>query len=111
MEPARPADMTPDRRRLWSGVLSFPPALYLFQEPVMSEPGVSVWGDTEELPREHKLEKDARADVCVVGAGIAGLTTAYLLARSGKRVAVLEANEKAASGETGFTTAHLTCVL
>jgi glycine/D-amino acid oxidase-like deaminating enzyme/nitrite reductase/ring-hydroxylating ferredoxin subunit len=45
-------------------------------------------------------------DVCIVGAGIAGLTTALLLAREGRGVLVLD---KAAPGrgETGRTTAHL----
>ncbi|MEO6529087.1 MAG: FAD-binding oxidoreductase, partial [Gemmatimonadaceae bacterium] len=43
----------------------------------------------------------------VVGAGITGLTAAYLLARSGKRVAIAE-RERIGSGETGNTSAHLT---
>lgn len=49
-------------------------------------------------------------DVCVIGAGIAGLTTAYLLAKEGKRVIVLDAWGLSA-GETGRTTAHLTAIL
>jgi glycine/D-amino acid oxidase-like deaminating enzyme/nitrite reductase/ring-hydroxylating ferredoxin subunit len=48
----------------------------------------------------------AEADVCVVGAGIAGMTTAYLLAREGRRVIVLDDNS-VGGGETGQTTAHL----
>lgn len=50
------------------------------------------------------------ADVVVVGAGIAGLTTAYLLAREGRQVVVLESGE-IGSGETGRTTAHLSNAL
>jgi glycine/D-amino acid oxidase-like deaminating enzyme/nitrite reductase/ring-hydroxylating ferredoxin subunit len=46
-------------------------------------------------------------DVCVLGSGIAGLTTAYLLAREGKRVIVLDAKPALAAGETERTTAHL----
>lgn len=46
------------------------------------------------------------ADVCIVGAGIAGLTTAYLLLREGHTVVVLD-DGLCASGETGRTTAHL----
>lgn len=43
---------------------------------------------------------------CVVGAGIAGLTTAYLLGKEGKRVVVLD-DGPIASGQTRRTTAHL----
>jgi glycine/D-amino acid oxidase-like deaminating enzyme len=43
----------------------------------------------------------------VVGAGIAGLTTAYLLARQGKRVVILDAKPELAAGESEHTTAHL----
>jgi len=52
------------------------------------------------------LRANTTADVVVIGAGIAGLTTAYLLGREGKKVVVLEDGE-IASGETGRTTAHL----
>src|SRR3989442_145564 len=77
----------------------------------MSESGGSLWGKTESLPDDPPLRPDGRAQGCVVGAGIAGLTAAYLLARAGKQVVVLEAQSAAASGETAFTTAHLTCVI
>ncbi len=46
-------------------------------------------------------------DVIVVGAGLAGLLTAYYLQDQGKKVLVLEARE-AASGQTGRTTAKIT---
>src|SRR5205809_4972712 len=36
------------------------------------------------------LEGDASADVCVIGAGIAGMTTAYLAAKKGKSVIVID---------------------
>ena len=42
---------------------------------------LSAWMDTAEVPRFPALSEDATADVCVVGAGIAGLMTAYHLAR------------------------------
>lgn len=45
-------------------------------------------------------------DVAVVGAGVAGLSTAWELARRGRSVAVLEA-DRIAAGVTGHTTAKL----
>jgi hypothetical protein len=67
---------------------------------------VSPWFATVEMPPCPALNQDISVDVCIVGAGIAGLTTAYLLTREGKRVAVLEDGQIGA-GETGRTTAHL----
>lgn len=46
-------------------------------------------------------------DVIVIGAGMAGLLTAYYLQEEGKKVLVLEAKE-VASGQTGRTTAKIT---
>lgn len=71
---------------------------------------LSLWKDTCKIPRFPKLTKNLRADVAVVGGGIAGLTTAYLLARKGKSVVLLESAE-IGSGQTGKTTAHITYVL
>ncbi|AWJ90625.1 FAD-dependent oxidoreductase [Azospirillum baldaniorum] len=51
-----------------------------------------------------------RPDVIVVGAGIAGVTTAYLLQRSGKSVLLLD-DGPSGGGETGRTTAHLSNVI
>lgn len=47
-------------------------------------------------------------DVIVVGAGMAGLLTAYYLKKQGKNVLVLEA-KTVATGQTGRTTAKITC--
>jgi glycine/D-amino acid oxidase-like deaminating enzyme/nitrite reductase/ring-hydroxylating ferredoxin subunit len=66
----------------------------------------SVWMATGDVPEFGPLAHEASADVCVVGAGIAGLTTAYLLAREGKSVVVLD-DGAVAGGETARTTAHL----
>lgn len=54
----------------------------------------------------EQLPEESRVDVCVIGAGIAGLTTAYNLAREGRRVLVLSASPVGA-GMTSHTTAHL----
>jgi glycine/D-amino acid oxidase-like deaminating enzyme/nitrite reductase/ring-hydroxylating ferredoxin subunit len=66
----------------------------------------SIWMQGTRLPAESALRGTATADVCVVGAGIAGLTTGYMLARAGQKVIVLDDGE-IGSGETGRTTAHL----
>lgn len=67
---------------------------------------VSIWMATAKMPEFSPLAEDSQADVCVVGAGIAGMTTAYLLAREGRKVIVLDDGEVGA-GMTGRTTAHL----
>ena len=61
-------------------------------------------------PTFAPLAANITADVVVIGAGIAGLTTAYLLGKEGQRVVVLEDGE-IASGESGRTTAHLSNAL
>ena len=68
---------------------------------------VSFWYAAEGLPEPRAaLPGDLQADVCIVGAGISGLTTAYLLACEGKSVVVID-DGSIASGETSRTTAHL----
>lgn len=71
---------------------------------------VSSWMATAPVQSRGALTEDIRADVCIVGAGIAGMTTAYLLAREGKSVVVLD-DGPIGGGETGRTTAHLTFAL
>src|SRR5437764_1330955 len=66
----------------------------------------SVWMATAPVPPQPPLTEDAQADVCVVGAGIAGLSTAYLLARAGRSVVVLD-DGPVGGGQTQRTTAHL----
>ena len=58
-------------------------------------------------PTFAPLAGELDVDVAVLGAGITGATTAYLLGREGLRVALLEAGH-VASGATGYTTAKLT---
>jgi glycine/D-amino acid oxidase-like deaminating enzyme len=65
----------------------------------------SVWAATASVPQFPSLTGKQRADVCVIGAGIAGLTTAYLLLRDGKSVIVIDTLGVGA-GETGRSTAH-----
>jgi glycine/D-amino acid oxidase-like deaminating enzyme/nitrite reductase/ring-hydroxylating ferredoxin subunit len=70
---------------------------------------VSVWQETSPTATLSQKARE-QCGICVIGAGIAGLTTAYLLQRAGHDVQVIEAFEVGA-GETGRTTAHLTAVL
>jgi len=65
-----------------------------------------IWTDTTTIPRRQRLDNDVHCDVCVVGAGIAGLTTAYLLACEGRDVVVLD-RAGIGGGETACTTAHV----
>lgn len=53
-----------------------------------------------------RFQGEARADVVVVGGGITGATTAWLLALAGRSVILLEA-ERMASGTTGWSTGNL----
>jgi glycine/D-amino acid oxidase-like deaminating enzyme/nitrite reductase/ring-hydroxylating ferredoxin subunit len=78
--------------------------------PTSSGDTVSVWMDTVVLPEYTPLDGNARCDVCVVGAGITGMTTAYLLMKAGKKVVLLDDNV-IGGGETSRTTAHLSWAL
>jgi glycine/D-amino acid oxidase-like deaminating enzyme/nitrite reductase/ring-hydroxylating ferredoxin subunit len=70
----------------------------------------SVWMDTTEVPQFQSLTQDLRTNVCVIGAGIAGMTTAYLLARAGRAIVLID-DGPIGGGETSRTTAHLTAAL
>lgn len=61
----------------------------------------------ETAPRYPALDRELKVDALIIGAGITGLTAAYLLSKSGKSVAVLEKNT-IGSAETIHTTAHVT---
>jgi glycine/D-amino acid oxidase-like deaminating enzyme/nitrite reductase/ring-hydroxylating ferredoxin subunit len=66
----------------------------------------SFWRATCQAPAYPPLSANVTAEACVIGAGLAGLTAAYQLAKNGVRVAVIDALEIGA-GETGRTTAHI----
>lgn len=78
--------------------------------PVMKLPQFpqSYWLNSAELPQFPSLKEDTKSDVVIVGAGITGITLAYLLAKRGKSVIIIEAGE-VLSGTTGHTTAKITC--
>src|SRR4051812_27272940 len=67
---------------------------------------VSLWEATTPAETLNPLREDTRTDVCIVGAGIAGLSIAYALARRGNQVIVLD-DGLVGRGMTARTTAHL----
>ncbi|HPP35761.1 MAG TPA: FAD-dependent oxidoreductase, partial [Clostridiales bacterium] len=67
----------------------------------------SLWIGTTSDTNYASLEDDTDVDVAIVGAGITGLTTAYLLRGHGIRIAVIEAN-RIAKGVSAHTTAKIT---
>lgn len=73
---------------------------------ITSGANISYW--LESLPPIHyrPLESNIETEIAVVGAGIAGLSVAYCLAKAGHSVVVLD-DGFVGSGETGRTTAHI----
>lgn len=70
----------------------------------------SLWLDTARPDRYPALDRNTDADICVIGAGIAGVTTAYLLAREGRSVLLID-DGTPGCGQTGVTTGHLSDVI
>lgn len=75
--------------------------------PETGASSLSCWADTVSMPEWAPLQEDLRADVCVVGAGMVGISCAYQLAIAGRSVVLLDGG-RAAGGQTERTTAHLT---
>lgn len=71
-----------------------------------SQATTSIWMATANTPFQSRLKESIRTDICVIGAGIAGLTTAYFLGHEGRSVVVLD-DGMVGGGMTGRTTAHL----
>ena len=84
------------------------------QEPINSNitsgENLSYWIASSEPIIFEKVEKTLNTDTLIIGGGIAGLTTAYCLAKAGRQVILVE-DGFIGSGESGRTTAHLTCAL
>ena len=67
----------------------------------------SIWNESCKFDKREELKGDIKTDVLVIGAGIAGILTGYLLKESGKEVVIIDKAE-IASGNTRNTTAKIT---
>lgn len=69
----------------------------------------SLWQRSDK-PLFTALTSNLSVDVCVIGAGLAGLSIAYRLLQAGQKVAVLD-RERLGLGETALSAAHLSNAL
>lgn len=67
----------------------------------------SYWAETAARPSFSKLDKDIKTDVCIIGAGITGIMTAYMLLNKGMKITLIDKGE-VCSGVTENTTAKIT---
>ena len=67
----------------------------------------SIWKSEVELPKRTALSDNLKVQNVVIGAGMAGILTAWFLQRKGQEVIVVEA-DRIAGGQTGNTTAKIT---
>jgi glycine/D-amino acid oxidase-like deaminating enzyme/nitrite reductase/ring-hydroxylating ferredoxin subunit len=74
--------------------------------PAGSDESLSLWIDTTPATHYPSLHGNVEADVAIVGAGITGITAAYLLAKAGQSVVLVDKG-RMAMAETGHTTAHV----
>lgn len=77
---------------------------------ITSGENISYWIDSADPIEFETLDKSQDTDVLIIGGGIAGLSTAYLLAKAGRKIILVE-DGLVGSGESGRTTAHLTAAL
>ncbi len=77
---------------------------------ITSGKNMSYWTDTATPAVQNPLKENLETDVVIVGGGLAGLSVAYCLTQSGKKVVLIE-DGFIGSGETGRTTAHLVTAL
>ena len=71
---------------------------------------ISYWTNTAKPASQNPLKENLETEVVIVGGGLAGLSVAYCLTQSGKKVVLIE-DGFIGSGETGRTTAHLVTAL
>lgn len=69
-----------------------------------------TWKSHKKAFKFEQLKQDLSCEILIVGAGLAGLLTAYDLARAGKKATVIDAGE-IGNGATAYTTAMITNVV
>ncbi|MDF2686983.1 MAG: FAD-dependent oxidoreductase, partial [Clostridia bacterium] len=52
----------------------------------------SIWNMDCDIPEREALNQDITVDTAIIGAGMAGLLSAYFLQKHGQKVVVLEGN-------------------
>lgn len=68
---------------------------------------IPLWLDTVSAPRYSTLTHNLNVDVCIVGAGITGVTLAYLLKDTDLKVVLID-SDHVLHGTTAYTTAKVT---
>ena len=68
---------------------------------------ISVWSESCDFKKRDSLDGNMSVNTLIIGGGITGILTAYLLKQRGIDVVIIEANE-IASGVTKNTTAKIT---
>ena len=67
----------------------------------------SIWEKNLSISDRNQLKETIKTDVCIIGAGMAGILTGYMLQKQGLGVVILEA-DRIGSGQTRGTTAKIT---
>lgn len=77
------------------------------QDQILPSESQSYWRATNDFPMFPKLSESIETDIVIIGAGLTGITAAYMLSASGRKVIVVEGS-RVLKGTTGFTTAKVT---
>src|SRR5699024_10737575 len=75
-------------------------------QPKFPDESRSYWREDIDFPTFPPLNENTEVDIAIIGAGLTGVTAAYLLAKEGKKIALVEA-DNILNGTTGHTTAKI----
>ncbi len=78
-----------------------------FEKKIFVNPPQPYWIASTDITNYPALEEDITADVAIIGGGMAGIVTAWLLVEKGLRVVIIDA-DRIISGTSGHTTAKIT---